>query len=284
MSKELGEGAAVSYSACLPDMDVFCNRGAKDVIPLWRDASATAPNVATGLLSALSSLLSRPVTAEDLFSYVAAVLGSPSYSARFRDELKMPGPRIPITTDAKLFDLGAMLGARLVWLQTYGERWLGTGPAEQSVPQGTAHLIEDIPGDEGHYPQTFRYDSKTCNLTVGEGVIGGVAPDTFGYSVSGFRVVQSWLRYRMKDRGGRARRVSTRSVLDAIRPRRWEYTEELLELLWVVEGSVALWPDLESFLGEAVASATILSAELPAPTDGDRHQPESVSETAPLFA
>src|SRR5439155_18256029 len=103
------------------------------------------------------------------------------------------------------------------------------------------------------------YDPQTGMLEVGDGLIGGVTPPVYGYRVSGFKVVDSWLRYRMKERGGRARRSATRSLLDEIRPRRWQFTSELLDLLWVIEGSVELWPELDSFLAEVVDGAAVLA-------------------------
>ena len=57
MSKTLGEGPAVTVTSCLPDMDVFCNRGAKDVIPLWRDLGTKHANVTRGLLNLLELVL-----------------------------------------------------------------------------------------------------------------------------------------------------------------------------------------------------------------------------------
>ena len=48
------------------------------------------------------------------------------------------------------------------------------------------------------------------------------------YDVSGYKVLQQWLAYRMKNGAGRQT-----STLDKIRPNRWTLsdTEELLELV-----------------------------------------------------
>lgn len=54
----------------------------------------------------------------------------------------------------------------------------------------------------------------------------------------------------MKDGAGRRS-----SPLDEIRPERWTpaFTEEFLELLWVLEATVAKYPALESLLDRVVA-------------------------------
>ena len=45
MTKMLGSGAAIVATPDLPDLDFFCGRGGKDVIPLYRDVSAAEPNI-----------------------------------------------------------------------------------------------------------------------------------------------------------------------------------------------------------------------------------------------
>src|SRR5690606_30619693 len=111
-----------------------------------------------------------------------------------------------------------------------------------NVPKGNATLIEPIPQEPEHYPQTLndvRYDEATQKLHVGDGVIGDVDPRIWDYEVSGLRVVRSWLGYRVKERSGRRS-----SPLDDIRPERWTWkmTQELMNLLWVLEGVIALEP------------------------------------------
>jgi hypothetical protein len=64
--------------------------------------------------------------------------------------------------------------------------------------------------------------------------------------------------------------------LDEIRPREWpaQFTEELLELLWVIEHTVNMSADLTTFL-EAVLQSNVLAAEdLPRPTEEQRRAPE----------
>ena len=78
----------------------------------------------------------------------------------------------------------------------------------------------------------------------------------------------------MKDGAGRHS-----SPLDKIRPERWTpaFTEEFLELLWVLEATVAMHPALESLLGRVVAGPTFTAAELPAPTNAERAAPSTPS-------
>jgi hypothetical protein len=274
MSKQLGSGPAICVSSLLPDMDVFCNRGAKDVIPLWRDPDAIHPNLPVGLTEAMASILDLPVSPEQLFSYTTAILGSPTYAARFAKELATPGPRIPITDNAELFLRGALLGAKYIWLQTYGERWLSSTPNSMGTLTGSAKIARPISVEDAHYPREFSFNPTSRTLTVGDGIISGVSPEVFGYCQSGLKPVESWLRYRMKERGGRAGREKTRSELDTIRPRCWTFTQELLELLWVIEGCVGLWPTLHSFLEEVLDGNQIGAVRLPTPSETECNEPQ----------
>jgi hypothetical protein len=74
----------------------------------------------------------------------------------------------------------------------------------------------------------------------------------------------------MKERSGRKS-----SPLDDIRPERWtwEMTRELLDLLHVLEGVIALEPAQAALLDEIVASQLFVASELPEPTEAERKAP-----------
>jgi hypothetical protein len=280
MSKPLGQGPAIMVTSLLPDMDVFCNRGAKDVIPLWRDPTGQEPNVTRHLLGTLSNTFGFNLTPEELLAYCVAILGGPGYAKRFEVELSSPGPRIPLTSEPGLFAKGIQLGSELAWFQTFGERWLGRSQHSRPLLTGLAKMLEPISDAESLYPETYSYDTSTRTLSVGTGRIFPIDSAVFGYSMSGFPVVESWLRYRMKARGGRAKKEGSRSELDEIRPKRWTFSDELLELLWVVEGCVALWPALQTLLDEVLDHSLLSASDLPTPTEDETKEPD-VPDTTP---
>ena len=77
----------------------------------------------------------------------------------------------------------------------------------------------------------------------------------------------------MKIRGGRAKKSTSRSVLDGICPERWTFTDGLLDLLWVIEQLVADWPTLGTFLANLLKGPLIPHSELPLPTSEERTAP-----------
>lgn len=50
-------------------------------------------------------------------------------------------------------------------------------------------------------------------------------------------------------------------------------TQELLELLWVVEATLAMHPELNSLLAEILSGPLFSAAELPQPTPEERRPP-----------
>ena len=153
----------------------------------------------------------------------------------FWDELEMPPPRLPITKDADLFRRVTEHGARLLYLHTFGERFGGPDD-DGTVPQGEARCTKAVSLEQ--YPADFAYDPTNQVLRVGDGEFSPLSPKVWDYSVSGLQVVKSWLDRRKLTGAGRKS-----SPLDEIRPERWEFTEELLELLWVLEATLELQPE-----------------------------------------
>ena len=58
--------------------------------------------------------------------------------------------------------------------------------------------------------------------------------------------------------------------LDAIRPATWQFAAELLDLLWVLEPTVDLWPSLAQALHHIVASDLFTAEDFPEPKDEER--------------
>jgi hypothetical protein len=267
----LGRGPAATVTALVPDLDHFRGSfGAKHVIPLWRDPDGTVANVADGVLARVGEALSREVVPEELFAYCYALLSAPEYCESFADELEVPGPRIPITGDSAQFARSVAAGERLIWLHTYGARFVPPGHRAGEIPQGRARSTEPVGSTPDEYPERHGYDDGTERLLVGGGVFEPVSPAVRGFSVSGLDVIGSWLDYRM--RGGAGRRSSP---LDAVRVNVWPaaFTEELLRLLWIVEHTVDMAPELNEILAGVAAGPVIPAVDLPKPSDGERAAP-----------
>lgn len=275
-SQALGAGPALTSTALIPDLDHFRGSyGAKAAIPLYRTADASQPNILPALLETLGSDYQRAVAPEDFLAYVYGVLAQPAFTTRFAKELETRDLRVPITRDGELFERVRAAGVHIFWLHTYGERFVPEGKPYGQVPRGAVRCTVAVPGDADGYPETFNYNDETATLHVGTGEFAPVPPEVFAFEVSGLKVVQSWLKYRMKKGAGRKS-----SPLDDIRPERWtsQFTTELLELLWVLEATLATYPLQAQLLEEVIAGDCFHAEELPAVPEEMRKPPKSVKK------
>ena len=259
LTKALGSGPALVACAEIPDLDHFSGRGAKDAIPLHRNAEASAANILPGLLETLSEIQGHLVSVEDFVAYAYGTLSHPGFTARYQKELETRELRLPLTKDAALFAELRAIGARLLFLHTYAARFRQQG-GPRRIPPGAARCIKAVPGEVTNYPDSFDHDIATRTLRVGEGAFAPVAAEICEFQVSGLPVLRSWLRFRLRQGAGRKS-----SPLDEIRPQRWTaaFTNELLELLWVLEATLALQPQQEQLLDAVVAGDCLQAADLP---------------------
>ncbi len=276
LTKPLGDGPALTVSADPPDLDHFSGRGAKDILPLWRDAAATQPNLHPRLLETLAAEFGRAVTAPDIAAYLYAVLAQPAYTARFGAELQNRAVHVPVTLDGALFEAACALGRRLLYLHSYGERFADN----QTWPAGHARCLRAVAAqDDAGLPQRYAYDPARQVLQVGTGQFAPVAPAVWNFEVSGLKVVQSWLGYRMRLRKGRKS-----SPLDDIAPAAWpaEYTTELLALLHLLEETLAGYGAQAALLERILAGPLLTGAALGPPPPALRTAPATARQQAHL--
>ncbi|MXW19732.1 MAG: N-6 DNA methylase [Gammaproteobacteria bacterium] len=275
-----GSGPVIAVSADVPDQHFFRGSfGGRDVIPLYRNPENFEPNISKELLNILGEEYGERPNPADLAGYVYALLGGQSYAQRFWHELEIPGARIPVTKKAELFAKASSLGRRLMWLQTYAKRFRGEERGD-SVPVGQAQWVSPMPDDSDSFPEEFIWDSQTETIKVGTGQVAPVPREIWEFEVSGLKVVESWLGYRMKTRAGKKS-----SSLDKMRPMRWtaRMSEEFQELLWVLEATLAMEPELERVLDDVVASPCFNSSELPQPEPEQRKAPAPLGDQGQLL-
>lgn len=263
-------GPAVTLTGLAPDQDHYKGSFGGRAYPLWSDAAANRPNIKPALLAHLAKFYGRPISAEDMMAYIAAVMAHPAFTARFADDLVRPGLRVPVTADAKLFDEAVALGCEVIWLHCYGERFVDpkAGRAKQAprLPKDIAPIVPadgEIPPAPEPLPDAMDYDPASQRLTIGKGYIDNVTREMWVYEVSGKNVLRQWFSYRRRDRTrpviGEKRPPSP---LDSIQPDGWlaEYTTDLLDLLNVLGRLIALEP-LQADLLERICAAHLITQE-----------------------
>lgn len=274
----LGAGPTMTMATSVPDLHHFSGRGSKDVIPLYRDAAASQPNLTEGLLEVIGSELRKldPLQenplAEDLAAYVYALLSCPGYYNKFAEALTTPGPRVPLSGLPTLFKRASTLGRDLLWLHSFGQRCVSRNRPDAIPRHPDVSWVDPVK----ELPESMRevsYNPWQRELHIGTGTITGVREEVWSFTVSGWPVVQRWIAYRTKKGYGRA--ATRPGLLDRIRPKRWEddWNAELLELLTVLTLTVERFEEQASLLDEICQGPLIGVDKLPEPAAYEREEP-----------
>ncbi|NMR19002.1 type ISP restriction/modification enzyme [Cellulomonas fimi] len=248
-TETIARGPGLTFTALIPDFHAFKGSGGGRTLPFLHPDGT--PNLAPGLVAALAAALEHPVTAADVLTYVAGVVGHPAFTRTFADELTTPGIRVPLTTDPGLWSEAVALGEQVLWLHTYGERFAGPDRPAGSVrfARGDARQPLSRTAITG-LPATMTYDLARGVVVVGTGELGPVVPEVWDYAVGGKNVLKSWFNYRKAEPGGKKT-----SPLDHVHVDAWDpdWTTELIDLLTVLTRLVGLEPAQADLLERVVA-------------------------------
>jgi hypothetical protein len=270
-----GPGPTIHCFTAVPDRNCFKGSASASIIALYRDSGATEPNVTDGLLEAIGNRLREKApevadpTPEQLAAYAYCILSTPAYQQRFADELASKVVRIPLTAEPALWTEAVDLGTRLIWLHTFGERFRDTASTPGRLPDGGVswqRAVTKLP--EGK--DEIRYEADEQLLHIADGVVSGVRPDVWEFTVSGWPVVRRWLEHRtVRGRGRHS------SELDDIRPTAWNdaWNDDLLALLRALTASLDLRAEQDTLLEHICQGAQISADDLPKPSEAQRAVP-----------
>lgn len=208
--RQMGDNISYSHFLCsaLPaiDRNFACSRGAASVFPLYLyrdttiakmdfgDLADSRPNLGSAFLKALTKKLKlqqtephglpKGITPEDIFHYTYAVFHSPTYRTRYAEFLKIDFPRLPLTSDAKLFRALTAKGAELVALHLLESPKLEDFLTDWSIKGDT--IVEKV--------QYTENDKRVwINKTQ---YFGGVQKAVWEFHIGGYQVCAKWLKDR----------------------------------------------------------------------------------------
>ncbi|MCJ7510266.1 MAG: N-6 DNA methylase [Dehalococcoidia bacterium] len=159
---------------------------------------------------------------EDVLHYIYGVFHSPTYRARYAEFLKTDFPRLPLTSNKKLFASLAGKGAELVGLHLMESKALDA-------------LITKWPVAGSGTVEKVRYEDKGRRVWInGTQYFEGVPPEVWGFHVGGYQVCEKWL----KDRKGR--KLSWDDVQHYQRV--VVALAETIRLMWEIDAIIPGWP------------------------------------------
>ena len=265
-------GPGLYFSALIPDMDAFNNRGGRAHPVL---AVSGTPNLTEPTARILRERFGDNAPG-DLVYYLAALTGHPGYVRTFDEPLKQAGIRVPLTADPKLWERAVQLGKQVVWLHTYGERgeplpgmkYLHQIPegADYTLPTPTVDMGRTMPEKKPSFspdPVTGSLSEEqnipvTGTVSFGRARCENVEKRVFDYTIGGNQVLGLWAKYRLKKPV-----VRRSSSLNDIVQREWPeaWSEEYERLLYTLTHLVHLEPAQEKLLDEVLAGEQIFREE-----------------------
>lgn len=196
----------VSISNTITDLNVF-RRGGTPVFPLYRYAeqgSHRFHNISQSFVEEVCQHLNYEIDStdamsfildgkgdlhttigpEDIFHYIYAILHAPKYRDRYKDQLKIDFPHIPLTTNRALFQKLASLGEQLV----------------------TLHLLQNEDTNLPNFPESGNSEvekEKVCWSEIDQRVqinatqyFAPIRREVWEFSVGGHHPAKKWLTDR----------------------------------------------------------------------------------------
>jgi len=150
-------------------------------------------NLKEEFLRKLGEVLGRPVSPEEAFAYIYAVVSHPLYAERFAKDLKMDLPRVPLPQDPELFAELAEGGLELIRLHTDYE----TLPPWSPVPLRVEEEKE-APEDpyERYRVERMKLDKERGILLYNDWVrVEGIPEKAFRWRPGGYSPLEWMVRF-----------------------------------------------------------------------------------------
>ncbi|MDD1414110.1 N-6 DNA methylase [Dolichospermum sp. ST_con] len=182
-------------SDCIVDNRAFySNKGTMSLAPLYIYPNTEnkqtnlflekTPNLSPKFLEAIKEKLGKIPTPEEIFYYAYAIFHSPTYRTRYAEFLKIDFPRLPLTSNQKLFHELAIKGEELVNLHLMKSDILNTlTTTYQTI--GNNQVSE------------VTYNSELQRVYINkESYFTDIPSHIWEFKIGGYQVLDKWLKDR----------------------------------------------------------------------------------------
>jgi predicted helicase len=154
------------------------------------------PNLSPTFLKTIKEKLGKIPTPEEIFYYAYAIFHSPTYRTRYAEFLKIDFPRLPLTSNQKLFHELAIKGEELVNLHLMKSDKLNT-------------LITTYQTIGNNQVTEVTYNSELQRVYINkQSYFTDIPPHIWEFKIGGYQVLDKWL----KDRKNANRKLSVEEI------------------------------------------------------------------------
>jgi predicted helicase len=154
------------------------------------------PNLSPTFLKTIKEKLGKIPTPEEIFYYAYAIFHSPTYRTRYAEFLKIDFPRLPLTSNQKLFHELAIKGEELVNLHLMKSDKLN-------------NLITTYQTIGNNQVTEVTYNSELQRVYINkQSYFTDIPPHIWEFKIGGYQVLDKWL----KDRKNANRKLSVEEI------------------------------------------------------------------------
>ncbi|MBD2291970.1 N-6 DNA methylase [Anabaena sphaerica FACHB-251] len=192
-----GDNQYTHFMVCNQIVDnrsFFSNRGRPSVFPLYTYPNTEnqqtnlfierTPNLSPKFLENITDKLGKTPTPEAIFYYAYAIFHSPTYRTRYAEFLKIDFPRLPLTSNQKLFNSLATKGEELVNLHLMKSETLDNLITTYQ-PIGDNQITE------------VTYNSELQRVYINkQNYFTNIPQHIWEFKIGGYQVLDKWLKDR----------------------------------------------------------------------------------------
>jgi predicted helicase len=192
-----GDNQYTHFMVCnhiVDNRSFFSNRGRPSVFPLYIYPNTgnqqtnlfieKTSNLSPKFLETIKHKLGKTPTPEAIFYYAYAIFHSPNYRSRYAEFLKIDFPRLPLTSNQKLFDSLAEKGEKLVNLHLMKSTTLN-------------NLITTFANEGNNQVSEVTYNSELQRVYINkQSYFTDITQHIWEFKIGGYQVLDKWLKDR----------------------------------------------------------------------------------------
>ena len=186
LKSNTSSGPGVWCHGLLPDYHAIKGSNGGYAFPRHdRRIGPEASNISPALIASLGEAYGQPVSAEDIFDAILALLSATSYTILHAEDLEDVFPHIPFPATHAVFERAVEIGLEIRAVESFARK-----PAAAYRPKAFCRIAREPTGPV----VAVTYRDGAISLCEDEsGLITGIPQAVWDFSVSGYYVLRRWI-------------------------------------------------------------------------------------------